>query len=64
MVVIPVGPSKVTAAVWGPYEEYIIGGLENGELCHFDVKVKSDFHFSISIFTQCIVPGMIFLSLQ
>lgn len=38
MVVIPVGPSKVTAAVWGPYEEYIVGGLENGELCHFDVK--------------------------
>ncbi|KAK3579123.1 hypothetical protein CHS0354_022143 [Potamilus streckersoni] len=36
--VIPSESSKITAAIWGPYEEYIITGHENGEICHFDVK--------------------------
>ena len=31
--------SKVTAAVWGPLEKYIITGHEKGELIAWDVKV-------------------------
>ncbi|XP_064605657.1 eukaryotic translation initiation factor 3 subunit I-like [Liolophura sinensis] len=30
--------SKVTSAIWGPYEEYIVTGHEDGDLCQFDVK--------------------------
>lgn len=36
--VIPITSSKITSAVWGPYEEYIITGHENGEICHYDLK--------------------------
>lgn len=36
--VIPISSSKITSAVWGPYEEYIITGHENGEICHYDLK--------------------------
>lgn len=35
---IPISGSKITSAIWGPYEEYIIAGHENGDICHYDVK--------------------------
>lgn len=35
---IEVNESKVTCGIWGPYDEYLITGHENGELSHFDVK--------------------------
>lgn len=37
--VIPVIGPKITSAVWGPYEEYIIAGHETGEIVQYDVKV-------------------------
>ena len=36
---IPVEGPKVTAAVWGPLDQYIIAGDENGNLCQWDMKV-------------------------
>jgi len=35
---IPMDKSKITAAQWGPLDEYIITGHENGELCQWDIK--------------------------
>ncbi|XP_032837123.1 eukaryotic translation initiation factor 3 subunit I [Petromyzon marinus] len=32
---IPCKESKVTSAIWGSLGEYIIAGMENGELCQF-----------------------------
>ena len=32
--------SKVTSAIWGPCEEYILTGHENGEINQFDIKVS------------------------
>ena len=40
MNVIPVSGPKITSAIWGPYEEYIISGHEDGRICHYDVKVN------------------------
>lgn len=34
--------SKVTSAVWGPLDELIITGHENGDLCQWDVKAQTD----------------------
>lgn len=36
---IPIEGPKITSAIWGPLEEYIIAGNEGGEICHYDVKV-------------------------
>ena len=36
---IPVEGPKVTAALWGPLDQYIITGHENGDLCQWDTKV-------------------------
>lgn len=33
--------SKVTAALWGPLDEIILTGHENGDLMQWDVKVQS-----------------------
>ena len=38
---IPVQGPKVTASVWGPCDEYIITGHENGLLCKWDPKVTT-----------------------
>ena len=38
--VIPISGPKITSAIWGPYEEYIITGHEDGRICHYDVKVN------------------------
>lgn len=35
---IEVANSKVTCGIWGPYDEYLITGHENGELSHYDIK--------------------------
>ncbi|XP_046379197.1 eukaryotic translation initiation factor 3 subunit I-like [Haliotis rufescens] len=38
VMVIPIDGSKITSAIWGPYEECIITGHENGEVCQYDLK--------------------------
>lgn len=35
---IPNLESKVTSSLWGPLDQYIITGHENGEICHWDLK--------------------------
>ncbi|CAI9739369.1 eukaryotic translation initiation factor 3 subunit I [Octopus vulgaris] len=35
---VEVTDSKVTCGLWGPYDEYLITGHENGELRHYDIK--------------------------
>ena len=37
---VPVDGPKVTAALWGPLDQYIITGHENGDLCQWDTKVR------------------------
>lgn len=39
---IPVPASKVTSAVWGPLDEYLITGHENGDLIQWDVKTLQE----------------------
>lgn len=38
---VPVSSSKVTSAIWGPLDELIITGHENGDLCQWDVKSQA-----------------------
>lgn len=38
MMVMPMSSSKVTSAVWGPLDEIIISGHENGDICQWDIK--------------------------
>ena len=40
---IPMEGPKVTAALWGPLDQYIITGHENGDLCQWDTKVRVKF---------------------
>ena len=40
MNVIPISGAKITSAIWGPYEEYMITGHEDGRICHYDIKVN------------------------
>ncbi|KAL5021798.1 hypothetical protein ScPMuIL_000953 [Solemya velum] len=35
---IPVSSTKITSAIWGPFDEYIICGHEDGEMSHYDLK--------------------------
>ena len=37
---IPVDGPKVTSAIWGPLDYYIIAGHENGTVCQWDAKVS------------------------
>lgn len=37
---IPIEGPKVSAALWGPLDQYIITGHENGDLCQWDTKVR------------------------
>lgn len=39
------GLRKVTSALWGTLDEFIVTGHENGELVQWDIKV--DIHFYI-----------------
>ena len=41
---VPVKEPKVTAALWGPLDQYIITGHENGDLCQWDTKVWYGLH--------------------
>lgn len=41
MCTIPMAKSKVTAAVWGPLDEMIITGHDNGDLCQYDIKSQA-----------------------
>ena len=36
---IPVDGPKVTSAIWGPLDYYIIAGHEHGTVCQWDSKV-------------------------
>lgn len=36
--VVPISGPKITSAIWGPYEDYIITGHEDGRICHYDYK--------------------------
>ena len=38
--IVPIDGPKVTAALWGPLDQYIITGHENGDLCQWDTKVR------------------------
>ncbi|XP_052776990.1 eukaryotic translation initiation factor 3 subunit I-like [Mya arenaria] len=44
MMRIPISGSKITSAVWGPMEEYIVAGTETGEICQYDVKTGEKIH--------------------
>ncbi|CAI8038839.1 Eukaryotic translation initiation factor 3 subunit I [Geodia barretti] len=35
--VIPIEGSRISAAVWGPFDEFLITGHENGAICRYDV---------------------------
>ena len=37
---IPVDGPKVTSAIWGPLDYYIIAGHENGTVCQWDSKAS------------------------
>lgn len=37
--VIPTTGPKVTSAVWGPYDEYLLTGMDNGALVKWDLKM-------------------------
>lgn len=41
---IPVPGSKVTAAVWGPCDEFILTGHENGSITKWDAKTGDKIH--------------------
>jgi len=38
MMVLPMPSSKVTSAIWGPLDEMIISGHENGDIIQWDIK--------------------------
>jgi len=38
--VILVEQAKVTAASWGPFDNYLVTGHENGVLCQYDLRVR------------------------
>ena len=46
---VPIGSNKITAAVWGPLDEVILTGHDNGDLCQWDIKVEKDAKLSISL---------------
>ncbi|PVD32708.1 hypothetical protein C0Q70_08153 [Pomacea canaliculata] len=37
-VALPTSDAKITSAIWGGLEDFILTGHENGEVCQFDVK--------------------------
>ena len=40
---IPVTDSKVTAAVWGPLDQYLLTGHENGSVSKWCAKVDNSY---------------------
>lgn len=41
---VPSATSKITSAIWGPLDEVLITGHENGDLCQWDVKAQEQGH--------------------
>jgi len=37
-ITVPMEGPKITAALWGPLDQYVITGHENGDLCQWDAK--------------------------
>ena len=35
--VIPIEGSRISASVWGPFDEFLVTGHESGEICRYDV---------------------------
>ena len=46
---VPIDGPKVTAALWGPLDQYIITGHENGDLCQWDTKVRITYMYSVHV---------------
>ena len=44
--VMLVEQAKVTAASWGPFDNYLVTGHENGAVCQYDLRV-SQYHVCI-----------------
>ena len=44
--VMLVEQAKVTAASWGPFDNYLVTGHENGAVCQYDLRV-SQYHVGI-----------------
>lgn len=40
--VVLVEQAKVTAATWGPFDNYLVTGHENGAVCQYDLRVSCD----------------------
>ena len=49
---IPVQGSKVTAALWGPFDQSIITGHEDGSLSHYDHQVSTSMLGQIHMITR------------
>ena len=41
--VIPIEGSRISASVWGPFDEFLVTGHESGEICRYDVTRVSHF---------------------
>lgn len=52
---VPVKGPKVTAALWGPLDQYIITGHENGDLCQWDTKVWYGLHWLTNLLKYYLV---------
>ena len=48
------GP-KVTAGLWGPLDEYLITGHEDGSVCHYDYKVSK--HACRDLFSSLVLKS-------
>ncbi|PFX20958.1 Eukaryotic translation initiation factor 3 subunit I [Stylophora pistillata] len=55
------GP-KVTAALWGPLDQYIITGHENGDLCQWDTKFFLSVNEDIPALDPCQLPAYLLCS--
>lgn len=51
---VPVKGPKVTAALWGPLDQFIITGHENGDLCQWDTKVWYGLYWLTSLPKFCV----------
>ena len=42
---IPIEGSKITSSLWGPFDEFLVTGHENGSVCRYDVTRVSVLNF-------------------
>jgi hypothetical protein len=47
------GHRKITSALWGTLDQFIITGHENGELVQWDLKVIFRFFFQLLFILNC-----------